>query len=179
VTSQVELPEEPHTPPIVIEDPSYPIGTVIKFDASKYSELQIPITVYDEDVSEELHARFRISSNTVPSKTYVDCADDHMIPVSGNTLRINAKIVISEGMLERNACSTIDYVVASSFVAASCTRRPELWNATNPLDDNGTARFMVWEVSGDLLMDPVRTQALAATCQSVDGTPPTTMMMDK
>jgi hypothetical protein len=167
VTEPIELQAEPTTPPIVTSlDPNLPVGSIIKFDASKSRELQIRLQVRDEDTAEPLTVRWRIlSGNKAP--TMETCPD---VPLAANgTLTREWQLNIAETALDRGTCSRIEIAASSSFF--SCVRHPDPLYFDRTMDDDndlGRAWFWVWEVSNSPLMDPNQLPTLVSTCPAVD-----------
>lgn len=172
VTSEVDLPEEIPTAPVVIDDDlQWPVGAVFRFNAAQSKELTINVHVRSEDIQETLKVRWRVKSGT-KKPTVFKCPEDSLVP-SGSVDRFPS-ITIESLSLEPGACNKVEFVVSSAFT--SCTKFPEVFDATLDPNDIGRATYWVWEVSANPVMG--WGDKIATTCETLDKTiPPTTMEM--
>ena len=166
MTSEVELPPEITSPPVVLnENPLYPVGGIFKFNASVGNELRIRVQIRDEDTAETLKARWRVKSGTKPY-TMFDCTENSENTISGTGLLVREfDLFIERLKLERGACNKVEFVVSPEFL--SC--KQQLFDVTVPEGNLGRATYWIWEMSGEP-PTPTESQILVNTCETIDMT---------
>jgi hypothetical protein len=172
VTDNTQLEPVPKSPPIVLAENMYPLGSVIRVNAGKVNEVRIPIRVRFENTLEDLKTRFRVNSGSKIGA--FACNPEHVLPANGTLIR-EMEIVIGSTQLDTGACSQVQYVVSDAFV--DCNKHPDAFDVTTGDDDEllGRAMFWIWETSLDPLTNPMAARALIDTCPAVDYSAPTTM----
>jgi hypothetical protein len=159
VTDQFTLEPQPQTSPVILAgDPSYPIGGIIKFDASTTNMLRIPLQIRDENLTEPLKLRWR-TKTTAP----VACPD---LPVTGSGMLLrDALLVINAPEFDPGSCTRVDVVVSAVFTDCNKRKDPQYFDFPTTDDDNdvGLATFWVWEVGSDPI-SPSAAQKLVTTC---------------
>jgi hypothetical protein len=162
VTDQAQLDPTPKTPPIVLAV-DYPLGSILRVNTNQVNEVRIPLRIRDENTQEVLKTRFRINTG---SKTGAYKCPEPTLPGIGELVR-PWEIVIGSTLLERGACSLVEFVVSSSFVP--CEKHPDVFDITTPVDEDlGRATFWIWETSTDPLTNPTAARALIDTCPAFD-----------
>lgn len=172
VTDTVDLPEEPRTPPVITAAPPYGSGNPILFNAAGAYPFKIAITVRDEDTKEDLQARWRIRSNTMPAPGVLPRQEMcPVIPRVGDSLTRNWDFEIPQTKFARGACSVVELIVSAHFT--SCEKYPDDFDRTTDGDEEtiGHAAFVVWETSL-MPFDIVAAQQFLATCPTVEYKPP-------
>jgi hypothetical protein len=165
VTDQVELDPVPSTPPIVLAA-DIPLGSVIRVNTNQVNQVVIPLRIRDDNTQEILKPRFRITSG---GKTGTYACPELPIPATGALIREDYQIVIDRTLLDKGACSEVDFVVSSTFL--SCDRHPGLFDVTVDDNDNlGRATFWIWETSTNPITDPMASRVLVGTCPAIDFT---------
>jgi hypothetical protein len=172
VTDNAQLEPTPQSPPIVLPDNMYPLGSVIRVNVSKVNEVRIPLRVRYENTLQDLKTRFRVNSGS--KKGAFACNPEHVLSATGELIRY-MDITIGSTLLDKGACSQVQYVVSAAFV--DCTKHPDAFDVTTGDDDElmGRAMFWIWDTSNDPLTDPAAARALIDTCPAIDYSTPTTM----
>jgi hypothetical protein len=171
VTDTVDLPEEPRTPPVITAAPPYGAGSPILFNAATAvtTGLTIPITVRDEDITEDLQVRWRIRSNVMPAPGVTPRQECPLPLIRANRLLTRDwPFNIESVKFARGACSVVELIVSAHFTP--CDKYPDDFDRTTNSDDEetiGHATFMVWETSL-MPFDIVAAQQFLATCPTVD-----------
>jgi hypothetical protein len=168
VTDSVEPPPVPNFPPLVLS--TYTPGSAILFDASKTtSGLVIPFEIRDEDTSEVLKPRWRVTSGSRPQSTGLDYTCPEIpIPGTGSVIRSNQSITVSVDKFVPGSCSVVELIVSAHFLSCSKYPEPGFFDVTTNADDNdaalGRAFFWVWETSNNPLTDNAKAQQLLSSC---------------
>lgn len=178
VTDAIELPPEPGTPPVITSPTNYPVGSIIELDGRTARELRIQLRVRDEDKTETLKVRWRITSDADPAQRPVeyDCPEvvRNEIPPNGELIRDDWWLTIPSVRFLPGTCSQLDVVVGSNFRPCRPQGNNNDFAYTTTDDDDahvGWATFLVWEVSAAALTDPQRSQQLAVSCPTKAYTP--------
>jgi hypothetical protein len=172
VTDNAQLEPVPKSPPIVLAENMYPIGSVIRVNANTVNEVRIPLRVrYENTLEDGLKTRFRINSG---SKIGAFACPEPILPPNGTLIR-ETEIVIYKTQLDPGSCSQVQFLVSTSFV--SCKQHPDAFDVTTGDDDEelGRATFFIWETSTDPLTNPMSARALLDSCPAIDYSAPTTM----
>jgi hypothetical protein len=174
VTDNAQLEPVPKSPPIVLAENMYPIGSVIRVNASVVNEVHIPLRVrYENTLEDGLKTRFRVNTGTKIG-AYA-CPEPTLAP-TGSLIR-PTEIVIYGTQLDKGSCSQVQFVVSTSFV--TCENRPNpaaLFDVTTGEDDEelGRATFFIWDTSTDPLTNGMSARALLDSCPAIDYSAPTT-----
>ncbi len=178
VTDPITFKDDVNFPPAIIGDSAYPVGSIITVTQSGPNALDIPLTVRDENVDQQLYQRTLITKSN--GYVFYTCPEP-VIPPSGSVERSDVKITINKTDLNRGECNRVDIVVSSRFTdCIDATKLPQLgpeqihkivgrFDDTSDPSDIARARYWVWEVSNDALTDPAKAQALAKTCNAANG----------
>lgn len=172
VTSAEEFPEEVQVPPIVLDTPGLPIGTIIAYDMTNDNELRLSITVRDDNLDDELQVHAQTSVLGV-SEIMRICAPVPIMPNQQAT-REQYDFVIPRSSVRPGVCNKLDVYVSREFVG-SCTERVGGFNLPQNRGDIGQAGFWIWETSGDPASNPSAAQSIFNTCPVVTRTSMTSM----
>jgi hypothetical protein len=169
VTDPVKFQNEVDVPPVILDDPSLPNGSIIKFqkeldpNAPGAKEININLTVRDDNVNQPILVRTRITKadNTV---ILSQCPDAQLarqgVPLSYYTL------TIPQGSLKTGECHKVEVVVSSKF--EGCYKNDDTQNShfdvvANP-DDIARATYWIWEVGNNVLDSAAASKILVNSC---------------
>lgn len=158
------------------------VGSIIKFNGIESNMLRIPLTVWDENTTEELKVHYLLESASltpVASRSMVDFPCPEVpIPGTGSVMRTEFALNIESGKIPRNACTRLSVAVSANFGPCDKFPRPEDWSKTIvPGDDTNhraLAVYWIWEVSADPSVNADAAQRILSSCPtppSSDTTP--------
>jgi hypothetical protein len=177
VTSSVEFEEEVNVPPAVLDTTDFQLGTIYEFDRLVARELRLDVTVRDENVSQDLELRARVSVDSSAAGRTAICPGQRIAP-SGEPRRAATTLTLTESSIQRGACNQVEIFVSSQFFR-EC--KDETFDLTADEDDLASGVFWVWDLTGDPHTNPNRAQELLNSCQTKppmpNTTPPATMMV--
>lgn len=172
VTSAEEFPDETQVPPIVLDTPDLPLGSIIAFDQRRDNELRLPITVRDENIDDELQVQVQLS---VVGQSMVErICPEAPIPKSGQADRAQFQISIGSARIKPRACSKVEVFVSRRF-AGTCTDDEGFALPSFSRSDLARGRFWIWEMSGDPASEAEAAKGIVTSCQTVTRAPTTSM----
>jgi hypothetical protein len=172
VTSAEEFPEESQVPPVVLDTPDLPIGSVVKYDQRNDKEVRLGIDIRDENVDDELKVQVEITvvGQSVPERL---CP---MNMVGRTTLpeRMEFELLIGSAQIKTGLCSKVDVWVSQDFAGDCADTRG--FGVPQNRGDLGHAQYLIWELSGDPLQNAKAAQDLISSCPTITPRVSTTMM---
>lgn len=174
VTSEAEFPEEQQVPPVVLNTPDLPIGSVVDYDLrSQSNDVRLGISVRDDNLEDTLQVQAEITVVGQPTPNRV-CPMIDIMP-SGNAVREQFGLVIDRAKIRQGACNRVEVFVSREF-AGTCTDRNGFAVPQLGKGDLATAIFWIWEMSGDPLSNGDGALAITNTCMRVTRAATTTSM---
>ncbi|MDH5676479.1 MAG: hypothetical protein OEZ06_30445 [Myxococcales bacterium] len=172
ITEDLRFEEESDVPPVVLDvaDTRTPIGSSfwVDFysDTSTSTELKIDVLVRDENVEQDLWARWRVTTKTRMTP------DFQPLPLPGDgVLKRDLQITVSQGDFREGECHRLELVVSGSFLDPEDPQRgkdPNLFDYTIKADDLGYASWWIWEGTGAGTTEDSKKAALLASCDAIE-----------
>jgi hypothetical protein len=157
VTSAEQFPEETQVPPIVLDTPALPIGSILRDDnLDDQLEVQAELSVVGQSMSERICPQLPIAA-------------------TGRANRDQFTLVIDRARIKQGACSKVDVYVSKEF-RGSCTEDTQAFALPSTKGDLAHALFWIWEMSQDPTANPGAAQGITTTCQTVTHAPTTSMV---
>jgi hypothetical protein len=169
VTNPVEFKDEVDVPPLILDDPSLPNGSIIKFEKIEGNvegpkEIFIDLQVRDDNLEQRLYVRTRITKGD--SSVILSSCPDAELARQGQALSVYT-LPIPQASLNPGECHKVEIAVSGGFTGCY-SKNDELqrdrFDWVKDPDDIARATYWVWEVGNDLLADPVRAQTLIKSC---------------
>jgi hypothetical protein len=172
VTDPIEFKDEVDLPPVIIDDPSYPNGSIIRFERveGRGEEIRINLKIRDENTAQVLKVRtlIRRAADTI----VYTCPET--VLASGAVLR-DYPLSITQSSLNPGECHKVEVAVSGHF--ERCREDPDLAERLfeeveeTHANDIARATFWIWETSNNVLGVPAATQGLVNSCQSLEYEP--------
>jgi hypothetical protein len=144
ITNPVEFEQEENVPPVIVDAArsDNPIGSILEVDFSAGpGRIAIPVRVRDENLFEDLVARIRVVTLSVPEPDFLPVD----IPEQGELMR-DLTVFVESGEIAAGECQQLELVVSGSFVLGE---EPDLFDVVIEPGDIGRASWTIWEVSLD------------------------------
>lgn len=173
VTSAEDFPEEQQVPPVVLDTPDLPIGTIIAYNQGREPDVRLGINVRDDNLDDVLQVQAKI---TVVGQTDFELVCP-MVNINPNNTpdREQFDLVIPRGQIRTGACNRVDVWVSRDFVG-NCTEDRDLATRPRFRTDIAHALYWIWEMSADPVSNGSAATNLVNTCQTIAQTPTTTSM---
>ncbi|HET6333583.1 MAG TPA: hypothetical protein VFG30_10240 [Polyangiales bacterium] len=171
MTSAEEFPEETQVPPVVVDTPDLPIGSIVAFDLNNENELRLNITVRDDNIDDDLEIQARLS---VVGQSMPEYVCDTPIMKTQEPQRAQSPLIVDRSKIRPGACTKVEIAVSSRF-ARPCATNPELFGIPLREDDVGRATFWIWEMSGNPAANPTAAQGIVTSCALLTTAPSTSM----
>jgi hypothetical protein len=173
VTDPVEFKDEVDVPPIIVDDPALPNGSIIKFEkveggAQEAKEIEIDLQIRDDNVQQALAVRTRITK--ADNTTILSICPDTPLARQGTPIS-DYSLKIPQAYLNPGECARVEVVVSGHFGPCytdnkKANDRFDLVSFDHP-DDIARATYWVWEVGQNVLGDAKASQTLANSCRGV------------
>ncbi len=178
VTDPVDFKDEVDVPPSILDDPTFHNGSIIKFEkvegnAPGAKEIEIDLRIRDENVSQPLAVRTRIT--TSKGVTFIATCPDILLARQGVPTS-DYKLTIPQAYLNAGECHKVEVAVSGHF--DPCSRDAAETNkhfgtpAFDHADDIARATYWIWEDGKNVLADPMAAQALLNSCGAIEYSPP-------
>jgi hypothetical protein len=164
VTSAEEFPEELQVPPVIVDRPDFPLGSIIRSDQTKENGLRLEINVRDQNIDDvlQVHATLTVVGQRDPDLV----CPMRDLETSGQPDRGQYDLVIDRAKIRAGTCSLLDVYVSRKFVG-TCTDKPNAFTYPRDDDDFAHATFYIWEMSGDPVSNPSAATDLVNTCPTI------------
>lgn len=162
VTSEATFPEEEQVPPVILNTPELPIGSVIGYDSSRSTqpEVRLGISVSDENIEDTLEVHTELS---VVGQPTVERVCTMAIQPSGRAERERIEILIPKSQIRVGACNQVTVFVSREFVGTCLDPvgfgKPQLGRT-----DIATAQFQIWETSDSPQLNEKAALQITSTC---------------
>lgn len=180
VTDPVEFKDEVDVPPFILDDPSLPNGSIIKFEKIETGpkDIFIDLQVRDDNVDQALYVRTRITK--ADNSVILSKCPDGQLARQGQPLSFYT-LPIPTSSLNLGECHKVEIAVSGGFTgcyAKNDVLQRDRFDWVKDPDDIARATYWIWEVSNDALADPTAAKNLVNSCnkpieyQSPVGTSP-------
>ena len=166
VTSEAEFPEEQQVPPVVLDTPALPIGSIIAFDR-KDGEVRLTISVRDDNLEDTLEVQAELTVVGQPNPVRVCAGPNVKINPSTEAVREPFVLLIPGASVRPGACNKVTVFVSREF-NGTCTDAEQRGFGVPALgkSDLAKAQFWIWEMSRDPVSNAEAAQDLVNTCQT-------------
>jgi hypothetical protein len=168
VTNAEEFPEEQQVPPIMLDTPLVPIGSILAFDSRKDPEVRLPITVRDDNLDDTLLVHTQLTVGQMRSRISSEDTDLRIIP-STEAVREQFTVLINGTLIRQGACNKVEVFVSREFVG-DCKRDPAAFTFPQNKGDVARATFWIWELSSDPMSSAEAALGVTTTCPLVTRT---------
>ncbi len=166
VTDPIEFEEDVGSPPVLMDPLSREfLGGYVWLSAGEPTSWTFSMRVWDEDVTQDLQAHWRIVKKDVPVPEFEKPTIE--LPATGAVVR-ELQIVLQSSQLTVDACHRIEVAVSGSFYQGEGRQGPGYFALARVDDDLGVGSWTIWEGEPGLVTDE---QALAIfkSCPTVNG----------
>lgn len=171
VTNPIEFKNEVDVPPVILDDPTLPNGSIIKFEkveasAQSAKEIVIDLQIRDDNVLLPLSIRTRITK--ADRSTILSECPDKALARQGEPISY-FPLTIPQALLNPGECHKVEVVVSGHFGdcyddTARANRFFDVVSFDHP-DDIARATYWIWEVGNNVLADPTAAQTLVNSCR--------------
>lgn len=171
VTDPIDFKDEVDVPPVILDDPTLPNGSIIKFEKLAAGdpgakEIVIDLQIRDDNVHQSLSIRTRITK--ADGSTILSKCPDTALARQGEPISYYP-LTIPQTSLNSGECHKVEVVVSGHFGqcyddTARANRFFDVVSFDHP-DDIARATYWIWEVGNNVLADPVAAQTLVSSCR--------------
>jgi hypothetical protein len=162
VTNAEEFAEEVQVPPIVLNTPDQPIGSIIGYDASGTDpDVRLNISVRDDNIDDTLVVHAEVS--VVGQPTTRICPTIDIVP-SGRPERAQFGLLIPRANIRPGACNQVMVYVSREFVG-TCADPIGFGRPQRSRTDIATAMFWIWETRDNPTSNDKAALGVTSTCQ--------------
>jgi hypothetical protein len=160
VTGKHHFDEEPNSPPVILSKTGQPpIGSIVWID-NVQPEWRFQVSVRNEEVDEELKARWRVVHQDETEPMFVE----RLVTLSAEGELRELEVVVNTANLIENRCHQLDLVVSGSFPALAMTPMNFDTVLMGDEDDVARARWMIWEGQGQATTPSEQLADIARSC---------------
>jgi hypothetical protein len=171
VTNAEDFPEEQQVPPILLDSPALPLGSIIPFDPRNESMVPLRLTVRDDNLDDVLQLQVEVTAIGQQPKRF---CPDIKIPAGDDPVREQVSIAVDRTMIYARACNRVVVFVSRDF-ANTCTDDDSRgFGVPAQKNDLGKAQFWIWDMSGDPTSNGDAALGLTTTCSLATRTTATT-----
>jgi hypothetical protein len=163
VTNPVDFDSDEGSPPMLLDLPTakVPLGEHAWVDTtSGVSSWRFAVRVRDEDVTQDLQARWRVVTKTEQTPPF----ESLDLPFNGTLLR-DFDLLLEAGQLDMGKCHRLEVVVSSGFLDPN---RAALFDIPAVPGDLASGEWWIWEGPGDLAASDALKAELLDSCDALE-----------
>lgn len=151
VTDPIEFEEDVGSPPVLLDPLSREfLGGIVWLSPEEPTSWTFSMRVWDEDVTQNLQAHWRIVKKDVPVPEFEKPTIE--LPATGAVVR-ELQIVLQSSQLTGGPCHRIEVAVSGSFYQGEGRDDPEYFALTRVDDDLSVGSWTIWRGEPDFVTD--------------------------